>query len=214
MMIEIDIPQLASSGIQLDENCFKNTIIVNSSSTYDSLSLPFDSSALEAVINLNSVNIKIDKTKVIPPDTADWIVGDGLYNKPFIQSWSIQNNTKLKHIVIGDKCFGGIQPLELSGLSELKSIVVGKYCFNRQARERRITICRFVDCPKLNSLQIGDGSFYCYHTLELKNLPSLHSIEMGGNCFYQGQYLLVSGFYCSVSSMSRSSRTPIYSAER
>ena len=40
-----------------------------------------------------------------------------------------------------------------------------------------------MNCPKLQSIQIGDGSFYDYHSFELNNLPSLQSIDIGAYCF-------------------------------
>ena len=44
---------------------------------------------------------------------------------------------------------------------------------------------RIVNCPKLQSIQVGEYSFADYHALELRNLPSLQSIQMGEWCFFE-----------------------------
>lgn len=44
---------------------------------------------------------------------------------------------------------------------------------------------RIVNCPKLQSIRVGEYSFSDYHSLELRNLPSLQSIQMGEWCFFE-----------------------------
>ena len=90
----------------------------------------------------------------------------------------------LKSIVIGEKCFGKVRVFELDRLDELESVVIGKKSFRFGYDERNDGSYRVVDCPKLKSIQIGDWSFYDYHSFELSNLPSLQSIDMGEYCFY------------------------------
>jgi len=91
----------------------------------------------------------------------------------------------LKWIVIGDDCFGKVRVFELNGLDELESVEIGEESFSiSRYDERTDGSYRIVDCPKLKSIQIGDWSFYDYHSFELSNLPSLQSIDMGEYCFY------------------------------
>ena len=89
----------------------------------------------------------------------------------------------LKRIVIGDECFGNVRLFEMDGLSELEIIVIGEKSFRIIGSERSDGTCRIVNCPILKSIQIGDKSFRDYHSFELNNLPSLHSIEIGWGCF-------------------------------
>ena len=84
----------------------------------------------------------------------------------------------LTHITIGSKCFRKVKMFGLDGLSELESVVIGEYSFGSSDDS-----CRIVNCPKLKSIQIGDGSFRNYQTFELNNLPSLHFIGIGVECF-------------------------------
>ena len=104
----------------------------------------------------------------------------------------------LKRIVIGDDCFESGRVFELDGLSELERVVIGKKSFtfdptNVMNGEREDGVCRFVNCPKLRSIQIGDYSFRDYDSYELSNLPSLQSIDMGMNCFYWIRSFLLTG---------------------
>ena len=99
----------------------------------------------------------------------------------------------LKRIVIGNECFGKVRVFELDGLGELESVVIGEMCFMISDEKRNDGSCRIVNCPKLKSIQIGDGSFKDYHSFELNNLPSLQSIDMGGYCFYYAPSFSLTG---------------------
>ena len=90
---------------------------------------------------------------------------------------------RLKQIVIGSNCFGKVRMFELNGLSELESVVIGKWSFIISDDERTDGTCRIVNCPKLQSIQIGERSFHDYHSFELDNLPSLQSIVIGDYSF-------------------------------
>ena len=97
----------------------------------------------------------------------------------------------LKHILIGNDCFGKVRLVELNGLNKLESVEIGmesvtitKSVNFRKTGERKDGLFRIVNCPKLNSIQIGDWSFCDYHSFEFKSLPSLQSIQMGVRCFY------------------------------
>ena len=109
-------------------------------------------------------------------------IGDEVFNnrEPFIPSFYMQS---LKRIVIGNECFGKVRVFELDGLDELESVVIGSESFRISDEERSDGSYRIVNCPKLKSIQIGDNSFYDYHSFELNNLPSLQSIDLGKYCF-------------------------------
>lgn len=76
---------------------------------------------------------------------------------------------------MGEKCFTGNQ----SGWFGLVS--------------RSESACRIVNCPKLQSIVIGDHSFEDNKTLELKYLFALRSVQMGKNCFWWTSSLLLTG---------------------
>ncbi|KAK8827359.1 hypothetical protein WA538_003322 [Blastocystis sp. DL] len=113
-------------------------------------------------------------------------ISNGLFNnrEPFIPSFYMQS---LKRIVIGDRCFGKVRVFELDGLDELESVEIGQDSFRISDKERNDGSCQIVNCPKLKSIQIGDGSFQDYHSFELNNLPSLQSIFISDWCFEYAQ---------------------------
>ena len=82
---------------------------------------------------------------------------------------------------------------ELDRLSELESVVIGRNSFRISDYERNDGSGRIVNCPKLKSIQIGNESFYDYHSFELNNLPSLQTIDMGGYCFYVAPLFSLTG---------------------
>ena len=111
------------------------------------------------------------------------IIPNWYFNGNNIGSFNISNNRVLKQIVIGDNCFGKVRVFDLDGLSELESVVIGKNSFRFGYNERSDGSYRIVNCPKLKSIQIGDYSFYDYHSFELNDLPSLQSIDITERCF-------------------------------
>ena len=114
--------------------------------------------------------------------TESVTISNGVFNnrEPFIPSFYMHS---LKRIVIGDYCFRKVRVFELDRLGELESVEIGKDSFMISDEERNDGDYRIVNCPKLKSIQIGDGSFRNYQTFELNNLPSLQSIDIGEWCF-------------------------------
>ena len=118
-------------------------------------------------------------------DSTDLIIPNDHFNRVDVTSFNISGNMNLKRIAIGNNTFGNVRVFELNGLNELESVVIGKKSFTISDDGRSDGICRIVNCPKLNSIQIGDNSFSDYSSsFELANLPSLQSIDIGENCFF------------------------------
>ena len=128
--------------------------------------------------------------KWVDGEYQEMIVGDNGCNDDSVTELKLSELARLKRIVIGDECFGKVRVFELDGLSELESVEIGKECFTYAKTYdiwnsgRSDGSYRIVNCPKLKSIQIGDGSLYDYHSIELNNLPSLRSIEVGEKCFH------------------------------
>ena len=110
-------------------------------------------------------------------------IPNGIFNGNNIASFKIFNNGVIKRIVIGGYCFENVRVFELDELSELESVVIGEKSFWISTSERSDGSYRIMNCPKLKSIEIGDVSFYDYHSFELNNLPSLQSIVLGNRCF-------------------------------
>ena len=146
-----------------------------------------------------SAYIQYDLSKLMD-NSISLIIPNGVLNGDDITSFSITNNGVLKRIVIGDNCFGKVRVFELDGLSELESVVIGTWSFSYAKTyseiwnsKRSDGSYRIVNCPKLKSIQIGDRSFWDYHSFELNNLPSLQSIDIGQECFFFAPYFSLTG---------------------
>ena len=142
-----------------------------------------DATALSAYIMNRNQYVPFEMSK-LTESTNTMIIPKGYFNSNGITLFNITNNVEMKRINIGDSCFGKVRVFELDGLSELESVAVGKKSFRISSSGRSDGSFRIVNCPKLKSIQIGDGSLYDYHSIELNNLPSLRSIEVGEKCFH------------------------------
>ena len=118
-----------------------------------------------------------------PKTIEELRIENGSYNDSSVTEFKLSGLVRLKHIVIGDVCFGSVRLFELDGLNELESVVIGNKSFKISESERSDGSFCIVNCPKLKSIQIGYESFRDYHSFELNNLPSLQSIDIGHYCF-------------------------------
>ena len=118
-----------------------------------------------------------------PLDIEELRTGNRRYNGGSVTELKLSGLARLKRIVIGDECFGKVRVFGLSGLGKLESVVIGENSFRIGDYERSDGSCQIVNCPKLKSIQIGHWSFEDYHSFELNNLPSLHFIGIGVECF-------------------------------
>ena len=134
-LIDVDIPQLSSDGIQFDDYCFKYTYSLKSSSTHSLISSSFDASTLENFISYDnqapsptSYVVK-NQTELnsIPLDVEDfWI---SRVDTSEVSEFSPIKSQSLIILVIGNSLYWSVTKLELSGFPSLQSIVIGKWCF-------------------------------------------------------------------------------------
>ena len=88
----------------------------------------------------------------------------------------------VNRLVIGDDCFENVNEFVIDGLNELESVKIGEKSFSLSEDRRKGSKCLIMNCDRLREVEIGD-SFFWYEVFELKNLPSLHSIQMGCGAF-------------------------------
>ena len=67
-------------------------------------------------------------------------------------------------------------------MNELESVKIGKKSFKLNKDTSKGSKCLIMNCDRLREVEIVD-SFEYYEVLELKNLPSLHSIQMEDGAF-------------------------------
>ena len=100
---------------------------------------------------------------------------------PDISSLILNNSLiSLKRIEIGNDCFENVSRFVIDGLNELETIIIGNNCFELNWDIRNGGSYMIMNCDQLREIHIGVGSFYCYESFELKNLPSLISIQLDG----------------------------------
>ena len=91
----------------------------------------------------------------------------------------------IARLEIGKNCFGEMTTFVFDGLNELKTVIIGKESFHLETYNRYGSKCVIMNCDQLSEINIGDHSFWRYESLELKNLPSLISIQMDGYAFME-----------------------------
>jgi len=97
----------------------------------------------------------------------------------------IMNCDQLKQIHIGYWSFRWYESFELKNLPSLTSIHLDQYAWLKIVNEktRKGSKCLIMNCDQLKDIHIGRGSFYWYESFELKNLPSLISIQLDRHAF-------------------------------
>ena len=102
----------------------------------------------------------------------------------------------LRSIEIGDNCFRSVKTFQIDGLNLLKTIKIGNNSFIQVKQEwfkrrhlpdewnskvnNQSKSFHILNCESLESIQIGEYSFYDYAgDFELRNLPQLQSIQIG-----------------------------------
>ena len=88
----------------------------------------------------------------------------------------------IERVEIGNDCFEKVNRFVIDGLNELKSMKIGKNSFNFYDT-RCGSNCVIMNCDQLSEIHIGFQSFYWYESFELKNLPSLISIQLDDKAF-------------------------------
>ena len=119
-----------------------------------------------------------------------WIEGEYDMIKRFESGYGndlrVFDNSCIKgvnRLVIGDICFENVKQFVIDGLNELKSVKIGECSFYLSEDTRKGMKCLIMNCDRLREVEIGKDSFEYYEVLKLKNLPSLHSIQMGCRAF-------------------------------
>ena len=133
-LIDVDIPQLSSDGIQFGV-CFWYTYSLQPISTHSPISSSFDASALENYLNFGKQEPTVSSTVIrnrtelnsIPLDVEDlWI---GRFDTSDVSEFSPNRFQSLKTLVIGNGLFWSVNRLELNNLTSLQILYIGNGCF-------------------------------------------------------------------------------------
>ena len=91
----------------------------------------------------------------------------------------------VERIDVDRDCFENLDELVIYGLKELRSIVIGKSNFTKYGEYGQRNKCVIMNCDQLREIHIGERSFSRYKSFELKNLPSLMSIQLDDYAFQE-----------------------------
>ena len=91
----------------------------------------------------------------------------------------------IERLEIGNDCFEKVNRFEIDGLNELETIIIGQNSFflDDDDDTREGSSCLIMNCDQLIQIHIRFESFEYYESLELKNLPSLISIQLNYGVF-------------------------------
>ena len=73
----------------------------------------------------------------------------------------------------------------IDGLNELESMNTGKDSFKLDNGPIEGSKCLIMNCDQLKQINIGEASFFYFESFELKNLPSLISIQLEIHTFHK-----------------------------
>ena len=96
----------------------------------------------------------------------------------------------IERLVIGNDCFKNMDQFVIDGLNELQKLYIGKKSFELICCNRIGSKCVIMNCDQLSEIHIEDGSFYWYKSFELKNLPSLISIQLDRCAFCNCKWIV------------------------
>ena len=139
----------------------------------------------DVVIDVNDdMRMKwIDDCELIITSCVESLIIDDDFN-PDISSLILNYSLiSLKRLEIGNDCFKKVNQFVIDGLNKLETIIIGWWCFSLNNGPIEGSKCLIMNCDRLKQIHICKYSFMYYESLELKNLPSLISIQLGWYVF-------------------------------
>ncbi|KAK8806654.1 hypothetical protein WA171_004335 [Blastocystis sp. BT1] len=133
----------------------------------------------------------IDDCELIVTSCIESLIIDDHFNRPDISSLILNYSLiSLKRIEIGNDCFEKVNRFVINGLNELDGVIIGSDSFCLHEKHRYESKCLIMNCNQLNEINIEENSFKYYESFELKNLPSLISIQLDYGAFSNCQWIV------------------------
>ena len=122
---------------------------------------------------------------------------DDHFNDPTATQLELNELPRLKRVMIGSNSLRFIRRFVVQGLTELTEFVISPNCMRltteNQIQPREDGECHFADCPKLETIEIGENCFSDYVQLEVANLPNLQTLSIGRFAFYCSPFVCIRG---------------------
>ena len=135
---------------------------------------------------------------ILSPLTVEEVVTEpDHFNDPSATQLELTELPRLKRVMIASHSLHSIRRLVVQGLFELTEFVISPYCatltMETQFQPREDGECRFVDCPKLETIDMGENCFSDYIHLEIANLPNLQTLSIGRFAFHCAPLVYLKG---------------------
>ena len=100
----------------------------------------------------------------IEEDVETILFSDNVCNDSGITKWEVLDLKNLKVLKIGNNCLQHVSSLTLKSMKKLKRVEIGVGCFANEGNAFEVN-----DCPKLKSVQIGNGSCRNWTEMDMKS---------------------------------------------
>ena len=100
----------------------------------------------------------------IEEDVETILFSDNVCNDSGITKWEVLDLKNLKVLKIGNNCLQHVSSFTLKSMKKLKRVEIGVGCFANEGNAFEV-----IDCPKLKSVQIGDGSCRNWTEMDMKS---------------------------------------------
>ena len=100
----------------------------------------------------------------IEEDVETILFSDNVCNDSGITKWEVLDLKNLKVLKIGNNCLQHVSSFTLKSMKKLKRVEIGVGCFANEGDAFEVN-----DCPKLKSVQIGNGSCRNWAEMDMKS---------------------------------------------
>ena len=104
-------------------------------------------------------------------DVEDLTIAKGTGNTVEMKELDLTTLRSLRSLHIEEKCFLFVKRVLIRELQHLHTIAIDDYCFLADYDLVEDSELCIEDCPSLDSIHIGGGSFYRYSSLQLNSMP-------------------------------------------
>ena len=103
-------------------------------------------------------------------DVEDLTIANGAGNVVEMKELDLTALYSLQSLHIEERCFLFVKRVMIRGLQHLLTIDIDDYCFIADYDLVEDSELCIEDCPSLDSIHIGRGSFYGYSSLQLNSM--------------------------------------------
>ena len=104
-------------------------------------------------------------------DVEDLTIANGTGNVVEMKELDLTTLHSLRSLHIEEKCFLFVKRVLIRGLQHFHTIAINEYCFLADYDLVEDSELCIEDCPSLDSIHIGGGSFHGYSSLQLNSMP-------------------------------------------